>query len=442
MHQPEEDGRKPIPEPPLRVEPIRALRGSTKVPGDKSLSHRALILGALSEEPTRVHNLSGGEDVQSTRRCLEMLGASVREEEDSLLMQGWGGGSPREAEDVLDAGNSGTTLRLLSGLLSAQPVFSVLTGDASLRSRPMDRVVQPLRQMGADIEGRDEGRFAPLAIRGTSLRPIRYTSPVASAQVKTAILLAGLNLPGETSITEPHLSRDHTERMLQYMGAAIRREGTTVCLEGGRPLRAPEFVVSGDPSSAAFFLVAALITGQSDLTVRRVCVNPTRTGYLSVLERMGARIEMSGEETLSGEPVADLRARSGKLRGTEIPPEEVPSCIDEIPILCVAAAFADGTTRISGAWELRVKESDRIAAMVSNLSRMGIPVQEEPDGLIIQGKGRVDAFRGESLGDHRIAMSLQVAALAASGACEIEGASCMDISFPGFTKQLFSLAGA
>lgn len=425
---------------PLLVRPIRGLRGEATVPGDKSLSHRALILGALSCEPTRIANLSGGEDVASTRRCLEKLGASVEPLEDGLRIRGWGDGLPREPDDVLDAGNSGTTFRLLAGLLASYPIFSVLTGDASLRGRPMDRVAVPLRRMGARITGREQGRFAPVAIEGGGLRPIRYATPVASAQVKSALLLAGLRLSGETVVSEPALSRDHTERMLQAMGAQVRRDGTTVTLGGGRPLLAREFLVSGDPSSAAFLLVAALILPESDLRVRQVCVNPTRTGYLSILERMGAAIEQSGVRTLSGEPVADLRVRSGRLRAADILPADVPGCIDEIPILCVAAAMAEGTTTIRGAQELRVKESDRIAAMVDALTRMGVPVQETPDGMVIRGTGRIEPFQGASRGDHRVAMSMIVAALAARGPCRIEGASCASVSFPGFVDKLTALA--
>jgi len=436
---PDPDAR--VREEPLRLGPAGRLHGRVTVPGDKSISHRALLLGALSEEATRVVGLSDGEDVRSTRRCLEMLGVSIEPETDGWRVRGWGGGSPKEPADVLDAGNSGTTFRLLAGLLSAYPVFCVLTGDASLRSRPMDRVVVPLRSMGAEIVGREQGRFAPIAVRGGDLRPIRYRSPVASAQVKSALLLAGLRLRGDTVVAEPRLSRDHTERMLQSMGAALTRDGATVTLSGGRPLRAREFVVPGDPSSAAFFLVAALVCPDADLCVPGVCVNRTRTGYLEVLKRMGARIEQAEDRRISGEPVADLRARSSRLRGTTIGPEEVPACIDEIPILCVAAAFAEGTTTLRGAQELRVKESDRIDAMVRNLRRMGVSVEEAPDGMTIQGAGRVEAFQGDSAGDHRIAMSLAVAALAARGPCEIRGASSMSVSFPGFLDRLGVLCG-
>jgi 3-phosphoshikimate 1-carboxyvinyltransferase len=426
-------------EPPLCVEPVRGLRGSIGLPGDKSISHRALILGALSSGVVRIRNLSPGEDVRSTWRCLERLGAGIEQAGAETRLEGRVQGPFEEPQGVLDAGNSGTTVRLLTGLLAAQPIFSVLTGDASLRQRPMDRVVSPLRQMGAEIWGRENGRFAPLAIKGGRLRTIRYDSPIASAQVKSALLLAGLNLGGETLLTEPALSRDHTERMLRYMGADVVSEGCSVRLKGGGALEARDISVPGDPSSAAFLVVAALITARSELEIRGLCVNPTRIGFLKVLERMGASMGLSRSREVCGEPVADLTVRSSRLKGTTLLPEEVPGCIDEIPVLCVAAAFAEGTTRITGARELRVKESDRIAAMASNLSGMGIEVSERPDGLDIEGRGRVEPFQGRSWQDHRIALSLIVAALAADGPSRILGGDCMNVSFPRFLEEISPL---
>ncbi len=424
---------------PLCLEPVRCLRGRVTVPGDKSISHRALILGSLSSGVMKIRNLSPGEDVRSTRQCLEQLGVGIEVSGGEVQLRGMAQSSLKEPEGVLDVGNSGTTIRLLSGLLSAQPVFSTLTGDASLRRRPMDRIVKPLRQMGAEIWGREGGRFAPLAIRGGGLSPIHYDSPVASAQVKTALLLAGLFLEGETSFTEPYLSRDHTERMLRYMGADIACDQGTVLLRGGRRIDARDIEVPGDPSSAAFLVVGALITSDSELEIRQVCVNPTRIGYLKVLERMGASVELSDPREVCGEPVADLRVRSSRLQGTTLLPEEIPGCIDEIPVLCVAAAFAEGTTRITGAGELRVKESDRIAAMAWNLSEMGVDVVERTDGLEIEGRGKIEAFRGRSWQDHRIALSLIVAALAAEGPSRVFGGECMNISFPGFLERIAPL---
>ncbi len=425
--------------PPVCLEPVRRLYGRTSVPGDKSISHRALILGALSAGVMKIRNLSPGEDVRSTWQCLEHLGVDIEGSVGEARLTGRARSSMKEPEDVLDVGNSGTTIRLLSGLLSAQPLFSTLTGDGSLRQRPMDRVVKPLRLMGAEIWGRDGGRYAPLAIRGGGLSPICYDSPVASAQVKTALLLAGLFLQGETCFSEPYLSRDHTERMLRYMGAEIGLERNRVILRGGRRIDARDIDVPGDPSSAAFLVVGALITPGSELEIRRVCVNPTRIGYLKVLDRMGASVEMNDLREVCGEPVADLRVRSSRLKGTTLLPEEVPGCIDEIPVLCVAAAFAEGRTRIAGAAELRVKESDRIAAMAWNLNEMGIDVVERPDGLEIEGRGKIKAFRGRSWQDHRIALSLIVAALAAEGPSRVFGAECMNISFPGFLDRMTPL---
>jgi 3-phosphoshikimate 1-carboxyvinyltransferase len=303
----------------------------------------------------------------------------------------------------------------------------------------MDRIVKPLRQMGARIWGREDGRFAPIAIQGGPLSPIRYDSPIASAQVKTALLLAGLYLQGETSFVEPYLSRDHTERMLRYMGADLLSAGNTVHLRGGRRIEARDIQVPGDPSSTAFLVVGALVTAQSELEIRQVCVNPTRIGCLKILERMGASVELGHPREVCGEPVADLTVRSSRLRGTTIRPEEIPGCIDEIPILCVAAAFARGRTIITGAAELRVKESDRIAAMASNLSEMGVDVVERSDGLEIEGRGGVEAFRGRSFQDHRIALSLIIAGLAAEGPSRVVGGDCMNVSFPGFLERIAPL---
>ncbi len=421
---------------PLEVRPVRGLRGAVSVPGDKSISHRALILGALAEGSTRVRNLSPGEDVTSTREALRALGVSIEEQPDGLLLEGRGGAPLVEPDDVLDVGNSGTSMRLLAGVLAAQPIFSVLTGDDSLRRRPMDRVARPLRRMGAEIWGREDGRFAPLAIRGGDLHPIHYDLPVASAQVKTSILLAGLRLQGETSVREPHPSRDHTERMLRHLGARIEAGPGWVRLQGGGPLRGGEIEVPGDLSSAAFLVVTALVTPSSELEIRGVGMNPSRTGFLQILRRMGASVEITERGEAWGEPVGDLRVLSSRLRGTTIEPAEIPGSIDEIPVLCVAAAFADGVTTIQGAAELRVKESDRLAAMADGLRKMGVEVSEKADGLEIVGRGRVEPFEGDSHRDHRVAMSLIVAALGAEGPCRISGAGCMSISFPNFMEVL------
>jgi 3-phosphoshikimate 1-carboxyvinyltransferase len=387
----------------------------------------------------KIRNLSLGEDVRSTWRCMGQLGVGIEPLDDEVRLEGRAQEPLKEPETVLDVGNSGTTIRLLSGVLSAQSMFSALTGDDSLRRRPMDRIVKPLRQMGAEIWGRENGRFAPLAIKGGRLSPIHYDSPIASAQVKTALLLAGLSVEGETSFVEPYLSRDHTERMLRYMGADVACGRGTVRLRGGQRIEARDIEVPGDPSSAAFLVVGALITTRSEVEIRDVCVNPTRIGYLTILGRMGAFVEVRNRREVCGEPVADLKVRSSSLQGATLLPDEIPGCIDEIPVLCVAAAFARGRTKITGAGELRVKESDRIGAMASNLAAMGVEVVERPDGLEIEGRGGVEAFEGRSWQDHRIALSLIVAALAAEGPSRVLGGDCMNISFPGFLERIAPL---
>ncbi len=423
----------------VTLHPARALAGEVTVPGDKSISHRALILGALAHGKCVIENLSSGGDVASTWKCLAALGVTIEKAHDVVVVEGSGGYLPREPLEVLDAENSGTTMRMLTGLLAAQPFFSVITGDASLRRRPMSRVVTPLRSMGATIWGREGGRFAPLAIQGGKLRPIHYQSPVASAQVKSSIMLAGLFTDGEVTVEEPLPSRDHTERLLKYFGANVSWNDTAVRLTPGRTLQARDIHVPGDPSSAAFFIVATLITEHSEVVIRNVGINPRRIGFVHILKRMGARIEWTNLRVINEEPMADLIVRSSQLHGTEVEPEEVPSAIDELPIICIAAACAQGRTRISGAKELRVKESDRIAAMAAALSEMGVAHREYEDGIEICGRKRLKAFSGESWGDHRIAMSLMVAALAADGASTVSDISCMTISFPGFLDTLRSI---
>lgn len=420
----------------VTLRPARALRGEITVPGDKSISHRALILGALARGRCAIENLSIGGDVKSTWQCLTALGARIECSQGVVAVEGSGGYLPCEPQDVLDAGNSGTTIRMLSGVLAAQPFFSVITGDASLRRRPMSRVVMPLRAMGAMIWGREDGRFAPLAVRGGKLAPLHYRSPVPSAQVKSSILLAGLFTEGEIVVEEPLPSRDHTERLLRHLGANISWDDTKVRLRTGRALEARDIRIPGDPSSAAFFVVASLITPDSEVVIRNVGMNPRRVGYIHILKRMGARIEWINLRSVNEEPVGDLVARSSRLHGTEIESDEIPSAIDEIPIICVAAACAQGRTRISGAGELRVKESDRIAAMAAALSGMGVAHREYEDGIEIFGRKTIKGFSGDSCGDHRIAMSLIVAALAAEGESRVSNASCMDISFPRFLDIL------
>ena len=346
-----------------------------------------------------------------------------------------------EPGDVIDCGNSGTTIRLISGVLAGSPFFSVLTGDSSLRTRPMGRVIKPLSLMGAHIIARDDNRYPPLAIKGGNLSPIKYMMPVASAQVKSSLLLAGLYAEGDTEIVEPVKSRDHSEKMLPAFGADITVEGLRITVRGGRELGALDTLVPGDFSSAAFFIVAALLIPGAEITARNVGINPTRTGLLEVLKNMGASIEISNVRDVSGEPVADVYCRGkAELKAVSIAGEIVPSLIDEFPVLCVAAALAEGTTVIRGAEELRVKESDRIKTIAAELRKMGVEIEEYADGLSIRGTEKLLGAEVESHGDHRIAMSMAVAGMVAEGRTLINGASAVDISFPGFFDTIGRLS--
>lgn len=417
--------------------------GTVRAPGDKSISHRALLLGAMAHGSTEIRGLLQGEDCRATMAALRALGVEVVESADGTVrVDGRGLEAWREPDSILDAGNSGTTLRLLAGLLAGRPFCSLLTGDVSLRRRPMRRIVDPLRAMGATVLGRAEGGFAPLAIRGGGLRGISWSSPVASAQVKSAILLAGLQAAGETSVTEPLLSRDHTERMLSAFGAAPRREGTTVTVAGGARLTGAALAVPGDLSSAAFLLVAAAARDGGAIRVPGVGVNPTRTGLLDVLERMGAAVRREGPRLEAGEPVADLVVEGRRLRGVRIGADLIPRLIDEVPALAVAAVLADGETVISGAAELRVKEVDRVSAVAEEFSRMGAAIAPTEDGLRIRGGGRLRGAVVSSRGDHRMAMSLAVAALFADGETVIRDVACANTSFPGFAWVLAAAAPA
>jgi 3-phosphoshikimate 1-carboxyvinyltransferase len=418
----------------------KGVRGVLSIPGDKSISHRALIVGALSEGVTEVTGCLRSDDCQRTTHILQALGVTVEGwDGEPVRIHGKGRDGLREAEEVLDCRNSGTTLRLLTGVLSGQPFLSVLTGDASLRRRPMDRVVLPLREMGAKIWGRAKDTLPPLAIRGGKLQGITYRSPLASAQVKSAILLAGLFADGPATVIEPHVSRDHTERMLQAAGQSIHREGSMVTLTPTGPLRAQRISVPGDFSSAAFFLVAGLILPDADLTVKGVGINPTRTGLLEVLQAMGGSVEVLQREESTGEPRASLRVRSSPLRCVELGGDLIPRLIDEIPVLAVTAAVADGKTVIRDAAELRVKESDRIVAIARELKKMGVRVEELSDGLIIHGRGVLQGAAVESYGDHRMAMALAIAGLKAVGTTTVVDTECIHTSFPGFVTILRDL---
>ncbi|NPV52099.1 MAG: 3-phosphoshikimate 1-carboxyvinyltransferase [Firmicutes bacterium] len=466
----------------------RPLRGEIWLPGDKSISHRAAILAAIARGQSIIRNYAPGADCQSTLSCLRALGVAIDQVSDgTFAITGCGLDGFKEPEDVLDCGNSGTTMRLLAGILAGQGFSSILTGDSSLRKRPMARVVDPLRHMGASIVGRQGGRFAPLAIRGGSLIGMSHTIPVASAQVKSALLLAGLWASGETWVEEPGLSRDHTERLLEaFGGEVLRSEGdegdnegdnagrirascdtNMVGVRGGMVLSGREFIVPGDISSAAFFIVGACLVPGSHLVLRDVGINPTRTGILDVLQDMGAEISVmprsgsgapgagvidqpelelkpepepgAGPAAGSYEPAGDIEVRYSGLCATEIRGDIMPRLIDEIPIIAVAATQAEGTTIIRDAAELRVKESDRLKGLAAGLRAMGANVEELPDGLVIPGPARLRGARVQSLGDHRLAMAFSIAGLIADGITTVEDAACVSISFPGFYDILRDL---
>ena len=432
----------------IRVRRAGRLTGRVAVPGDKSISHRAALFGALASGRTEITGFLEGEDCLATLKAVRALGAEVtRKGPGHYLVDGTGVNGLTEPDNVIDCGNSGTSARLLVGVLAGQPFWTVLTGDDSLRSRPMDRVAEPLRRMGATVVGRREGSRLPLAVRGARpLQALTYASPVASAQVKTALLLAGLWADGPVTVREPAPSRDHTERMLGGFGARLTVGPEGITLTPGAPLSGQPVAVPGDISSAAFFLVAAAAAPEAEVTVSQVGINPTRTGVLEVLRAMGASIESVTTESASGshaaEPFADLVVRGGALRGTEIGGALVPRLIDEVPILAVAACLADGPTEIRDAAELRVKESDRIRAVATELGRLGARVTERPDGLRIEGGTRLRGAVVQSGGDHRMAMALVVAGLLADGETVVEDTGCIATSFPGFLTAMNDLAGA
>jgi 3-phosphoshikimate 1-carboxyvinyltransferase len=422
------------------LNPTKTLRGEILTPGDKSISHRSIMFGSLAQGVTRVSGFLTGEDNLSTLKAFQAMGISIRQvAPGELEIEGRGLDGLQEPADLLDCGNSGTTMRLMSGLLAGQRFFSVLTGDQYLRKRPMKRVVAPLSEMGARIWGRRGGELAPLAIQGAPLQPLSYSSPIASAQVKSAILLAGLYAEGETTVREPHLSRDHSERMLTWFGAEVRPFPGGVTVVGRPSLTARDMHVPGDISSATFFLVAGLITPGAELLVKNVGLNPTRSGAIDILRSMGGRLELLNEREQSGEPVADILVRHSRLKGIEIGGEVVPRAIDEFPVLSVAAALAEGVTTIRDAGELRVKETDRIAAIASELTKLGADITPTPDGMVIHGRERLHGGTVSSHGDHRIAMSCAVAAQVATAPVTISDTACTDTSFPGFWDLLEKL---
>jgi 3-phosphoshikimate 1-carboxyvinyltransferase len=422
------------------IKPAKSVQGEITVPGDKSISHRSIMLASIAQGVTSVRGFLRGEDNISTLNAFRAMGVAVADDGETLRIEGKGLHGLTEPSDLLDCGNSGTSMRLITGLLAGQRFFSVLTGDRYLRNRPMKRVIEPLGRMGAAIFGRAGGDRAPLAIVGKELTGIDYASPVASAQVKSAILLAGLYAAGETTVTEPHLSRDHSERMLRYFGADIETLPAGARVRGGRELRGGDITVPGDISSAAFFMVAALIVPGSELLIRGVGINPTRTGIIDILTAMGGSLELLDCRELSGEPVADILVRSSRLRGIEIGGDLVPRAIDEFPVLCVAASLAEGRTIVREARELRVKETDRIAAMAANLRKAGVTVVETDDGMEIEGRESLKGGEYESFGDHRIAMSMLVAGLVAAGDITVSDVECIATSFPNFMELLARVA--
>lgn len=425
----------------IRVQRAPLIEADIEVPGDKSISHRSAMFAALSDGACRLRNYLPGEDCLGTLRVLRQLGVTIESLSPTEHIVHGLRGRFSEPQGDLDCGNSGTTMRLMSGLLAAQPFRCRLTGDASLSRRPMRRIMEPLEQMGAVFAAEGEGGCPPLVIRGTAgLRPLAYRLPVPSAQVKSAILLAGLFADGVTTVDQPVPTRDHTERLLEYFGVPVTREGTSVSVRGGTLPRARDVDVPGDVSSAAFWLVAAATQPGSSVRVRNLGLNPTRTGILAVLLRMGAKLREEEETRGPGEPCGRIEIVGRSLRGTEIGGAEIPNVIDELPVLAVAGALAGGTTVIKDAAELRVKESDRLAVVARHLTAMGADLTEHPDGLEIRGGRPLHGARLESHGDHRIAMAFAIAGLFADGETVIENASCVETSYPGFAGQLERIA--
>ncbi|TNF45377.1 3-phosphoshikimate 1-carboxyvinyltransferase [bacterium] len=422
------------------VSPSGPLSGEITVPGDKSITHRAYLIGAIAEGETVVHKPLKAEDTDNTLQAVRSLGIDTVHNGETVKIMGSGPGGLREPDNILDLGNSGTGVRLLAGLLSGRPFLTVLTGDESLRNRPMMRVATPLKQMGAVIDGRESGTLLPLIVRGGELRSIEYQSPVASAQVKSCVLLAALQATGTTVFQEPSLSRDHTERMLVQMGVNLLKQDDSLVLDGGQVPQGREIMVPGDISSAAFFLAAGAVREDSHVVIKDVGVNPTRTGIVRFLQAMGAEIEILMKRD-EGEPVADIAVRgTGNLNGIEVPPDWIPSIIDELPLAAVVAACSRGTTKIRGAGELRVKESDRISTTVRMLQQAGVKVRELKDGLVVEGTRNINSAAFESHGDHRIAMASAILALMADSPSSVSGTGCVATSFKGFPDSLNALS--
>lgn len=419
---------------------LSSLQGEISIPGDKSISHRAVMFGAMAEGKTTINHFLAGEDCLSTISCFEKMGVSIKREDEYVEVEGKGIEGLSEPASILDVGNSGTTTRLMLGILAGVPFHTSLIGDESIAKRPMSRVTVPLRSMGAKIDGREYGQYTPLSTRGGALKAIHYHSPVASAQVKSAILLAGLHAEGTTKVTEPFTSRDHTERMLRAFGVDVEVDGTTVSIEGGQSLRGTDVYVPGDISSAAFFLVAGAIVPNSRIVLKNVGLNPTRTGIIDVLQQMGARLTISNERIQNGEPIGDLTIETSQLKGIEIGGDIIPRLIDEIPVIALLATQANGKTVIKDAEELKVKETNRIDTVATELSKLGASVTPTADGLIIEGKAALKSGQVDSYGDHRIGMMLAVAAAIATGEVTLMRSEAIHVSYPTFFEDLDKLS--
>ncbi|WP_371018587.1 3-phosphoshikimate 1-carboxyvinyltransferase [Pseudalkalibacillus sp. JSM 102089] len=417
----------------------QSLKGTVTIPGDKSISHRAIMFGSIAKGTTRITNFLPGADCLSTISCFKQMGVQIEQDGASVVVEGKGIDGLREPSELLDVGNSGTTFRLMMGLLAGRPFHSVLAGDESIAKRPMNRVTVPLSQMGAAIDGRENGTFAPIAIRGGNLSGITYDSPVASAQVKSGILLAGLQADGVTTVTETHRSRNHTENMLESFGVKVKRDGLSVSVEGGQHLTATNVEVPGDISSAAFFLVAGAIVPNSTLTLLNVGINETRSGILDVLEQMGASLSIKNKRVVNQEEVADLTISTSDLSGTTIEGEMIPRLIDELPVIALLATQANGKTVIRNAEELKVKETNRIDAVVEALQTLGASVTGTPDGMVIEGPTRLHGGQVSSLGDHRIGMMLAVAGCITEGSVQLELPEAIKVSYPDFFEHLKQL---
>jgi len=431
----------------LEISPSKKLTGEIGVPGDKSISHRAIMTASLSDGECYIKNLLGSEDCLRTVECFRAMGIEIEKAsfpgettKTSFAVKGKGPDGLCAPKDILYVGNSGTTIRLLLGILSGRAFHATLTGDESIKKRPMLRVVEPLRLMGASIHGRENGNFVPIEIKGGGLKAVSYDLPVASAQIKSCLMYAALSAEGITAIKEPAASRDHTERMFEYFDIPFRKDGNTVSIGKFSSIRAKNLDIPGDISSAAFFMAAASVIPESRLLIRNVGLNPSRTGIIDVLLEMGADIEVQNETVICAEPRGDILIKSGKLNGIELSGGIIPRIIDEIPVIAVAAAKASGTTTIRDAKELRVKESDRIRTVASELQKLGVKVEELEDGLIIHGGSKFKGAICDSHGDHRIAMALAVAGLAAEDEVVIEDTDCIETSFPGFEKVVKGLA--